>query len=116
MATEKIRVLKIDHEEITSKKTGAKRPMRVLHCFVEQQYQSAETGELVDGSFVAKTTLFDESVQVEKGEEYIVQFRLGEGYGQDAGRMVPRIVAWTPINKGRPVAKAGTGVGAAGAA
>jgi hypothetical protein len=109
MATEKIRILKIDNEEITTRK-GVKRPMRVLHCFVEQEYQDPESGALVDGSFVAKTSIFDEKLEFVKGEEYIVQFRLGEGYGPDAGRMVPRIVSWTPLNKGKPVAKAGAGV------
>ncbi|MGQ7936990.1 hypothetical protein [Paraburkholderia sp. D1E] len=112
MATEKIRILKIDHEEITSKKTGQKRAMRVLHCFVEQEYQDPESGEVVDGSFVAKTSIFDEKVKVETGEEYLVQYRLGEGYGTDAGRMVPRIVSWMPANKPRPVAKPGAGAGA----
>ena len=106
MAIEKVRILKIDHEEITTRK-GVKRPMRVLHCFVEQEYQDPESGEVVDGSFVAKTSIFDEKLSVEKGEEYLVQFRLGEGYGPDAGRMVPRIVSWTPANRAKAVAKPG---------
>jgi hypothetical protein len=108
MASEKIRVLKIDHEKITTRK-GVERPMRVLHCWVESEYEG-ENGELVDGSFVAKTTLFDDKVKVEAGQEYLVKYRLGEGYGQDAGRMVPRIVSWEPANKPRPVAKPGAGV------
>jgi hypothetical protein len=112
MASEKIRVLKIDNEKITSKKTGQVRDMRVLHCFVESSYEN-ESGELVDGSFVAKTSLFDDKIQIEVGAEYLVQYRLGEGYGQDAGRMVPRIVSWTPANKPKPVPKPGAGVGAA---
>ncbi|WP_133645472.1 hypothetical protein [Paraburkholderia flava] len=108
MATEKIRIMKIDHQEITNKK-GEKRPMRVLHCWVEQSYADAK-GELVDGSFVAKTSLFDKDVNVEAGQEYLVDFRLGEGYGQDAGRMVPRIVSWRLANPPKAVAKAGQGV------
>ncbi|MBR7962807.1 hypothetical protein KDW41_20425 [Burkholderia vietnamiensis] len=112
MASEKIRVLKIDNEKITSKKTGQVRAMRVLHCFVESSYEDPESGELIDGSFVAKTTLFDDKVQVVAGEEYLVSYRLGEGYGQDAGRMVPRIVSWMPANKPKPVAKPGAGVAA----
>lgn len=112
MANEKIRVLKIDNETITSKKTGQARPMRVLHCFVESSFEDPESGEVVDGSFVAKATLFDDKVQVSAGEEYLVTYRLGEGYGQDAGRMVPRIVTWTPVNKPKPVPKVGAGVSA----
>jgi len=107
MASEKIRILKIDTQEITTKK-GDKRPMRVLHCFVESQYENPETGELVDGSFVAKNSIFDMKLQVTTGDEYIFEYRLGEGYGIDAGRMVPRIVKWTPLSKNRPVAKAAT--------
>ena len=105
MANEKVRILKIDNEKITSKTTGQVRDMRVLHCFVESSYEHPETGELIDSSFVAKTSLFDEKVLVSAGEEYLVTYRLGEGYGQDAGRMVPRIVSWTPFVKARPVAK-----------
>ncbi|RRW91042.1 hypothetical protein [Pandoraea apista] len=110
MATEKVRVLKIDHEEITTKK-GDKRPMRVLHCFVEQSYQDAKTGKIVDGSFVAKTSVFDENVELAAGEEYLVEYRLGEGYGMDAGRMVPRIAAWRSM-KQKPVAKPAATTGA----
>lgn len=106
MANEKIRILKIDNEQITSKKTGQVRDMRVLHCFVESSFEDPKSGELVDGSFVAKATLFDAEISVSAGEEYLVEYRLGEGYGQDAGRMVPRIVKWTPV-KPKPVAKAG---------
>ncbi|KVR16161.1 hypothetical protein WK11_25690 [Burkholderia ubonensis] len=113
MASEKIRVLKIDNEKITSKKTGQTRDMRVLHCFVESRYEDPKTGELVDGSFVAKTSLFDADVSIEVGEEYIVQYRLSEGYGPDAGRLTPRIVSWTPLSKGRPVAKPAAASGAA---
>ncbi|TCK37166.1 hypothetical protein B0G84_6221 [Paraburkholderia sp. BL8N3] len=112
MASEKIRVLKIDNEKITSKKTGQIREMRVLHCFIESSYEDPESGELIDGSFVAKTSLFDEKVQVAAGEEYLVTYRLGEGYGQDAGRMVPRIVSWTPAKQPKPVGKPSAGVGA----
>lgn len=113
MASEKIRVLKIDNEKITSRKTGQTRDMRVLHCFVESRYEDPKTGELVDGSFVAKTSLFDADVSIEVGEEYIVQYRLSEGYGPDAGRLTPRIVSWTPLSKGRPVAKPSAASGAA---
>lgn len=109
MATEKIRILKIDTQEITTKK-GDKRPLRVLHCWVEQSYENPETGEVVDGSFVAKTSLFDEKVKVEANQEYLVDYRLGEGYGQDAGRMVPRIVSWKLANPPKAVAKPGAGV------
>ncbi|MDQ7981956.1 hypothetical protein QYH69_32550 [Paraburkholderia sp. SARCC-3016] len=109
MATEKIRVLKIDHQDVTSKKSGQVRKMRVLHCWIEQSYQGPD-GELVDGSFVAKTSLFDEKIQIEAGTEYLVDYRLGEGYGVDAGRLVPRIVSWTPANRPKPVGKAGAGV------
>lgn len=110
MATEKVRVMKIEHQKITTKK-GTEREMRVLHCWIEQEYRNEETGEVIDGSFVAKTSLFDESINIEKGKEYVVEYRLGEGYGQDAGRLVPRIVKWTPYGlSARPVAKAGAGL------
>ncbi|APR39380.1 hypothetical protein [Paraburkholderia sp. SOS3] len=115
MATEKVRVLTIKHEEITTKK-GDKRAMRVLHCFIEQSYQDPDSGELVDGSFVAKTSLFDEKIQIEAGQEYLVDYRLGEGYGADAGRIVPRIVSWTLANRPKPVGKPGAGVGVAAGA
>ncbi|AIS94978.1 hypothetical protein [Burkholderia thailandensis] len=104
MASEKIRVLKVDHEEFKTKK-GTDMKVRVLHCFVECSSVDKE-GVLKDTSFVAKTTLFDHSVNVEAGEEYVVDYQLGEGFGADAGRIVPRIVSWTPLSsKGRPVAK-----------
>lgn len=108
MASEKIRVLKINNEQITTKK-GVLRDMRVLHCFVESSFEDPESGDVVDSSFVAKATLFDDKVQVSAGEEYLVEYRLGEGYGQDAGRMVPRIVKWTPV-KPKVVPKPGAGV------
>lgn len=110
MATEKIRILKIEAQTVTSKKSGITRPMRVLHCWVESEYENPETGDLVDGSFVAKTSIFDEKLDLVTGEEYIVKFRLAEGYGIDAGRMVPRIVSWTSLSKGKPVPKAGVAV------
>jgi hypothetical protein len=112
MATEKIRVMKVEHQEVKSKATGAVRKMRVLHCWVEQSYQDPASGELVDGSFVAKTSLFDEKIQIEAGLEYLVDYRLGEGFGNDAGRLVPRIVSWTPANRPKPVGKPGAGVAA----
>ncbi|WP_157768462.1 hypothetical protein [Burkholderia ambifaria] len=88
--------------------------MRVLHCFVECSGQNAETGEIEDRSFVAKTTVFDPKVVVVPNEEYVVDYRLAEGFGVDAGKLVPQIVSWTPLSKGRPVAKPAVAPGATG--
>jgi len=104
MAVEKIQIMKIANEEIMTRK-GVKRPMRVVHCFVHAERVNEETGLVSDDSFVAKTAIFDEKLQLEAGQEYVVSYRLAEGYGVDAGRLVPRIDSWTPVVKAKPVPK-----------
>ena len=104
MAVEKIQIMKIANEEITTRK-GVKRQMRVVHCFVHSERVHEETGAVIYESFVAKTAIFDDDLKLEAGQEYVVNYRLAEGYGVDAGRLVPRIVAWTPLIKAKPVPK-----------
>ncbi|TAL98239.1 MAG: cellulose synthase [Paraburkholderia sp.] len=91
---QKLTILAINERSGTSIKTGKPWVIREAQSILEQS--SSEGSNIVVGVINLPQAL----AETQPGD-YLAEFALAQGNGQDAGRLVPRIVSLTPFGLGR---------------
>ncbi|AMM14993.1 cellulose synthase [Burkholderia sp. PAMC 28687] len=91
---QKLTILAINERSGTSIKTGRPWIIREAQSILEQA--SSEGTSIVVGVINLPTAL----AETQPGE-YLAEFALAQGNGQDAGRLVPRVVSLTPFGQVR---------------
>ncbi|MGS1041441.1 cellulose synthase [Burkholderia glumae] len=98
---QKLTILSINTRSGVSQKSGRPYTIREAQCILEQT---------VDGlqNVVVGVINLPESLADRSAGEYLAEFALAQGNGQDAGRLVPRIISLLPYGLPRAQAKADT--------
>ncbi|REE20725.1 hypothetical protein B0G71_3863 [Paraburkholderia sp. BL27I4N3] len=101
MSKQKLTILSINTRSGTSQKTGRAYTIREAQCILEQQ--SADAGT----NIVVGVINLPEALAERQPGEYLAEFALAQGNGNDSGKLVPRIVSLVPF--GQPKAKPAAG-------
>ena len=98
MSKQKLTILSVNTRSGVSQKSGRPYTIREAQCILEQS---------VDGisNVVVGVINLPEALADRPAGEYLAEFALAQGNGQDAGRLVPRIVSLIPYGNIRPQAK-----------
>ncbi len=94
MSKQKLTILSINVRSGVSQKTQRPYTIREAQCILEQSVDGASN--IVVGVINLPETLADRPAG-----EYLAEFSLAQGNGQDAGRLVPRIVSLVPYGNVR---------------
>jgi hypothetical protein len=103
MSKQKLTILSINVRSGVSQKTQRPYTIREAQCILEQATDGVS-------SIVVGVINLPEALADQMPGDYLAEFALAQGNGQDAGRLVPRIVSLVP--HGRPTAKAAAGASA----
>ncbi|MFX1735089.1 cellulose synthase [Paraburkholderia sp. A1RI_3L] len=98
MSKQKLTILSVNTRSGVSQKSGRPYTIREAQCILEQS---------VDGvsNIVVGVINLPEALADRDAGEYLAEFALAQGNGQDAGRLVPRIVSLVPYGNVRAQAK-----------
>jgi len=98
MSKQKLTILSVNTRSGVSQKSGRPYTIREAQCILEQS---------VDGvsSIVVGVINLPEALADRSAGDYLAEFALAQGNGQDAGRLVPRIVSLVPFGNVRAQAK-----------
>ncbi|MEM5426119.1 cellulose synthase [Paraburkholderia ferrariae] len=99
MSKQKLTILSINVRSGVAQKSGRPYTIREAQCILEQSIDGASN--IVVGVINLPETLADRTPG-----EYLAEFALAQGNGNDAGRLVPRIVSLLPYGNTRPQPKA----------
>lgn len=102
---QKITILAINLRSGTSKKTGRAYEIHEAQCVLES---FSDKGAEIHVGMINLTDGQVKQVDGKFPSDWIAEFALGQGMGQDAGRIVARIVNLVPF--GMPKAKPAAGV------
>ena len=89
MSKQKLTILSVNTRSGISQKSGRPYTIREAQCILEQS---------MDGiaSIVVGVINLPEALADREPGDYLAEFALAQGNGQDAGRLVPRIVSLMP--------------------
>lgn len=96
MAKQKLQILAINTRSGVSQKSGRPYTIREAQCILEQESDGVQ-------NIVVGTINLPEALADRQPGEYLAEFALAQGNGNDAGRLVPRIVSLVPF--GQPAAR-----------
>ncbi|MFM0450064.1 cellulose synthase [Paraburkholderia nemoris] len=94
MSKQKLTILSVNTRSGISQKSGRPYTIREAQCILEQS---------VDGvsSIIVGVINLPEKLAESPAGDYLAEFALAQGNGQDAGRLVPRIVSLVPFGNVR---------------
>jgi hypothetical protein len=98
MSKQKVTILSVNIRSGISQKSGRPYTIREAQCILEQS---------VDGvsNIVVGVINLPEALADSPAGDYLAEFALAQGNGQDAGRLVPRIISLVSYGNVRPQAK-----------
>jgi hypothetical protein len=103
MSKQKVQILAVNVRQGVSQKSGRPYTIREAQCILEQS--SDGVPNIVVGVINLPDALADRGPG-----EYLAEFALAQGGGNDSGKLVPRIVSLVPY--GQPKAKPAVGASA----
>ncbi|MFM0508632.1 cellulose synthase [Paraburkholderia sp. RL17-373-BIF-A] len=100
MSKQKLTIIAINVRTGTSQKTGRAYTLHEAQCILEQSKEG------VSNVVVGVINLPDALAKEASPGDFLAEFALEQGYGQDAGRLVPRITSLVPHGNLRAQPKA----------
>ncbi|MFM0649781.1 cellulose synthase [Paraburkholderia bryophila] len=101
---QKLTILAINTRSGVAKASGRPYTIREAQCILEQSKEGASS------VVVGVVNLSEELAKDRMPGDYLAEFELAQGGGNDSGKLVPRIVSLTPF--GLPKAKPAAGASA----
>ncbi|MFM0318160.1 cellulose synthase [Paraburkholderia nemoris] len=99
MSKQKLTILSVNTRSGVSQKSGRPYTIREAQCILEQSSDGVS-------SIVVGVINLPEALADRAPGDYLAEFALAQGNGQDAGRLVPRIISLVPHGNPRVQPKA----------